>query len=142
MPFGLDFFQAYRKLSAHQFLGALGIVAQDIVHSQELRLFVLDYTGVGGQAYLAVGAGVEGVYGLVRGGVVVQLDDYLGLLCGVVVYLAYLDLPFFVGFQYGVYKVPSSDAIRYLRDDQSVFIDFLYIGTHSYAASAQSPVVG
>ena len=144
MPFGLDFFQAYRKLSAHQLLGALGVVAQDVVHSQELRLLVLDHTGVGGQAYLAVGAGVESIDGLVRRRrrVVVELDDYLGVLGRVVVYLAYLDLALVVGLQYGVDEVSGGGPVGNLGDDKGILVDFLDIGADPYPASAQTPVVG
>ena len=142
VPFGLDFFQAYRKLSAHQLLGALGVVAQNVVHSQELRLLVLDHTGVGGQAYLAVGAGVESIDGLVRRRVVVELDDYLGVLGRIVVYLAYLDLALVVGLKYGVNEVSCGGSVGNLGDDKGILVDFLNIGADPYPASAQAPVVG
>ena len=56
---------AYLELLAQQGHGAVGRVAQHVVHGQELRLVVFDYAAVGRDVYLAVGEGVEGVDGLV-----------------------------------------------------------------------------
>ena len=53
------------QLAAQQLAGAVGAVAQDCAHVQELRFVVLDHAAVGRDRHLAVGERIERVHGLV-----------------------------------------------------------------------------
>ena len=67
VPLALDLVQTDGQFLAHQLPGPLGVVAEHVVHAHEVGLLVLDHTGVGRDADLTVGTGVEGVDGPVGG---------------------------------------------------------------------------
>ena len=128
VPVVPEFVQAYLLLLEQQVAGMEGGIAQDVVHSQELRLVVHYDAGVRGNGHLAVGEGVERVDGLVRGNVVRQVYDYLRVPGGKVVYLAYLDLALFLGLHDALAEHSRSLAVRNLGNLYGVLVDLLYPG--------------
>ena len=118
VPFALHLFEPYLQFLTYQALGPFRIVPENVIHAHEVGLLVLDDTGVWRNAHFAVSACVQGIYGLVRGDVVVQLYYYLGVLGCVVVYLADSYLAFLVGLQYGVYDLTGGSLLLSGRPDR------------------------
>ena len=66
MPVFFEFAFADFKLSSQQFFRVFGIVDEDVLHAEELRLVVHDDAGIRGYCALAVRECVQRVDRLVR----------------------------------------------------------------------------
>ena len=130
MPVFRELIEPYLQLFPEQVHRVGGIVPENLLHIKELRLVVDNYAGIGRNGNLAVGKGVEGIYRLVRGHVVGQMDDDVGLVGGKVIDFPDLDLPFVLGFHYGVYHEPGGLPVRDFRDGYGVLVELLDFRTY------------
>ena len=141
VPLVLQLAELDFELAAQDVAGVVGVVLEDVVHGEELRLAVLDDAGVRGDGGLAVREGVEGVDGLVRGYVVGEVDDDLDLLRGHVLDLLDLDLALFAGLQDGVDQHVGGLPVGDFRDVDRVLVDLLDLGADLDDAAALAGVV-
>ena len=117
------------------------VVAQDFVHPHEVRMTVLDHTGIGRDGNLAVGEGVERVDGLVGRDVVLQLDHDLHAVRRHVVHLLDLDLSLVAFADDGVDQAFGGLSEGDLADGQRAFVHLLDPGADLDLAAAQAVVV-
>ena len=129
------------KLAAKQVAGALGAVAQQVADGEEHRLAVADDTAVGGDGDLAVGEGIEGVYGFVGGGAALEMHQDTRLVGGVVVDLAYLDFPLLVSLEDRLDDGAGGLAVWYLGDGEGHIVDFLDFGPDAHTAATFAVIV-
>ena len=123
------------ELLEQQVTGVESAVFQYVVDREESRLVVLDDAGVGVDGVFAVGEGIEGIYGLVRGHVAGKVDEYVHLVRGHILDFLDLDLALLLGLEYGFDEVAGVFAVRGLRDCDSALVDFLDARTHLHAAA-------
>ena len=151
VPAVLELVQPDLELFSKEFPGMIGIVGEDVVHTEELRLVVLDYAGVRGNGGLAVGECVECVDCLVRGNVVRQVYDYLRVpVRGNVIWkmnhevgrvgrhildFLYFDFSLSLGLENGLDERMGGLTVRYFLDSQCVLVDLLYFGAHLHDAA-------
>ena len=136
-----DLGQLYLELAAQYVAGVLDIVAQHIAHAQEMWLVVGDDTAVGRHRQLAVGEGIEGVDGAVARRTRQQMHQYVGVLRGVVLDLAYLDLAGLRSLDYRLDECRGGLAVGNLGDGKGLVVDLLYLGTDPHGTSAFAVVV-
>ena len=128
MPVVFEFAFADFKLSSQQFFRMFGIVDEDVLHAEELRLVILYDTGIWSDCSLTIRERVECVDGLVRRNVVRKMDDEVCSRRGHILYLLDLYLALVFSLQDGIHESMSRLSIRYLLDGESVLVDFLYLG--------------
>ena len=120
---------------------------EHIAHGEEHRLAVVDDAAVGRDALFAVGAGIEGVDGLVARSTRLQMHQDFHRSCRHVLHFAHLDFALLGRLQYAVDEGgglgggAGSLAERQLRDGQRLAVALLYLGAHSDHAAALSVVV-
>ena len=142
-----QFALADHALLAKQFERVVHVVSQHVAHCQEARLAVGYHAAVGRDAYLAVGAGIQGVYGLVAACPWREVYQYLCLVGREVFYVANLDLATFVRLQYALDEGAwlacrtRSLAVWYLGDGKRLAVSLLYPCPDPYAASSLSVVI-
>ena len=117
------------------------VVLQNLVDREEGGLVVPDHAGVGGYLGLALGEGVEGVYGLVGGDIGRKMDDNLHFLGGHIVNLLDVDLLLVLGFEDAVNDALGGLSVRNLRDGDGGLVHFVDAGTHLDHAAATALVV-
>ena len=120
---------------------------EHVAHGEEHRLAVVDDAAVGRDAFLAVGAGIEGVYGLVARSARLQMHQNLHRSGRHILHLAHLDLALLRGFQYAVDEGGGLGggagglAERQFSDGQRLAVTLFYLGTHPDHAAALPVVV-
>ena len=130
MPFVLQFAEFDFELLPEDVAGMEGIVFEDVVHREELRLVILDDAGVRVEGRLAVGEGVQGVDGLVGRDVVGKVQDDLHLLGGHVIDFLDLDLAFVLGLDDRIDEHMGGLAEGKLGDGDGVLVHLLDPGPH------------
>ena len=141
VPVAFQFSEPDAQLRLQEVAGVHGVVFQDVVDAQELRLVVPDHAGVGGDVALAVRERVQGVDGLVGRHVTGQMDEDVHPVGGHVLDLLDLDLALVLGLEYGVDEHVGGLAIGNLRYGDRALVYLLDAGAHLHAASAAAVLV-
>ena len=141
-----QFAAADLQLFAQQFFRVVHRSLQHLRDGEETRFTVVDDAAVRRDGHFAVGAGIEGIDGLVGAGTRHQMDEDFDTGGRHVFHFTHFDFPFLGGFQDAVDELAGLlRRTRCLtegdfRDGQRLGIAFLYLGAYAYTA-ASLPVV-
>ena len=118
MPLLLEFSQLDFEFLLEEFPGLLGAVLENLADPEKAGLVVLNNAGVGGDADLAVGEGIECLEGLVGVDSCGKIDMDLDILCGAVLKSRDSDLALLVRFEDGVAEAGRGRSERDLPDHE------------------------
>ena len=99
-----------------------GIIDENVIHAEELRLVVLDDAGIRGYCALAVRECVESVDGLVRRNVIGKMNHEVCRIGRHILDLLNLDFSLGLGLEYGLDEGVRGLAVRYLLDSQCILV--------------------
>ena len=141
MPFLLELCQLYFQLPFQQFFGIFCGDSQQVFYREELRFFINDHAGVGGNTYFAIGECIQSINGDIRRNARRQLNDDLDGCGRMIGHFFDLDLSLVVGFNNAFHQLRGSNAVRNAPDHERFFIYFFNGCPHPYFASSFAFIV-